>query len=240
MSGYKFRNTYTGGTVTPKKIEDALISFYASDSEKQITDPINEAALISFLELAQRRQIPVLILTSPTLKANKRLIHSMNRIEEIAADYPCCRLVQDFHLSIREIGLNLDDFYDAGHMNRRGAVKFTTWFLEQGFLPDQPEPDYRPVFAYRTESIEQLPDTRGVYRYTMENFDKNARYRFRLGEEVVKDWSKENFCELELNPAKADQLYCDMLPGQYDKEMKKIIQLSLPFMKQNSSKVNAP
>lgn len=48
VSGYKFRNTYTGGTVTPKKIEDALISFYASDSEKQITDPINEAALISF------------------------------------------------------------------------------------------------------------------------------------------------------------------------------------------------
>lgn len=74
----------------------------------------------------------------------------------------------------------------------------------------------------------------------MENFDKNAYYRFRLGGEVVKGWSKENFCELELDPAKADQLYCEMLPGQYDKEMKKIIQLSLPFMKQNSSKVNAP
>lgn len=239
VGGYKFRNTYTGGTAVPGEIEDALVSYYKSDDEKRINDPVNEAALISFLELAQKRGIPVLILTSPALRANKRLVHSMNRIEEIAADYSCCQLVQDFHLSIREIGLNLDDFYDAGHMNRRGAVKFTTWFLEQGLLPGQPEPDYSPVFAYRTESIEQLNDS-GRYCYRMENFDENARYRFRLGAEVVKGWSTENFCELELVPEQADQLYCDMLPGRYDEEPWEIIQLSLPFMKQNSSEVSLP
>lgn len=161
VNGYRFLNTYTGGTVTPGEIADALQSIYASDSKKQIADPVNEAALISFLDLAQEEGVPVLILKSPTLRAGYGFVRGMNRIEEIAADYPCCRLVQDFHLSIREIGLNLEDFYDSGHMNRRGAVKFTTWFLEQGFLPDQPEPNYRPVFAYRTESVEQLFDAGG-------------------------------------------------------------------------------
>ncbi len=239
VNGYIFRNTYTGGTVAPEEIEDALVSLYRTDHEKQIDDPVNEAALISFLELAQERRIPVLIFKSPTLRADKGLVHGMNRIKEIAADYECCQLVQDFHLSIREIGLNLDDFYDSGHMNRRGAVKFTTWFLEQGFLPSQPEPDYSSVFAYRTETIEQM-NGNGWYRYTMENFDRRVKYRFRLGNEVIKDWSTENFCELELDPARADQLYCDMVPVRYDQETRMLFKLSLPFMKQNSSEVSPP
>ena len=144
----------------------------------------------------------------------------------------------DSHLSLVDMSLNLDDFYDGYHLNRRGAVKFTTWFLDRQLLPQQPEPDYEPVFAYRTESVEPLGD--GVYRYTMENFDADAQYRFRLGSETVQDWSSVNFCDVALDPASADKLYCDMLPGDYPEAERQILQLQLPFMKQNASVVNAP
>lgn len=237
VSGYKFRNTYTGGTAAPEQIGDRVSELYAENTGKQLADAVNEAAFIEFLELAQERKIPVMIFKSPTMRAAVNIVSGLKRIEEIAADYPCCLIVKDFHLSIREIGLNLEDFYDSGHLNRRGAVKVTTWFLEQRFLPNQPEPEYDSVFAYRTESVETVRD--GVYRYQMENFDQGAQYQFRLGSEVVKDWSTENFCEVELVPTEADRLRCEMLPAQCPKDQQAVMQLQLPFMKQNDSVIDS-
>ena len=236
VKGYQYRNTYTGGTITPEEVELAFHDMYTTGDNLSLLSTKNKTAFTEFLEIVQKLNIPFMIIKSPTLAPSPVYVSRMCRIEEIATKCSSCIGVLDSHLFLTDMSLCLEDFYDNFHLNRRGSVKFTTWFLNQQFLPQQPQPDYSKVFAYRTESVEPLED--GNYRYTMENFDSGTQYRFRLGSETVQDWSSVNSIDLPLAPKEASKLSCDMLPANCTDAERAVLQLQLPFMKQNASVVD--
>lgn len=235
VRGFRFRNNYTGGTVSPDKIAQYFIEAYenAAPPPASALEPWSEKSFVQFLKLAQQHDIPVMIYKSPILSESRATVNAMRRIRAIAEDYPCCVFVEDTNASMNRMDLALSDFYDNSHLNRRGAVKFTTWFLNEKLIPNQPEPDYSQVFFYQSESVEPLGDD--VYRYRMTAFGEDVLYRFRLDNKIIQDWSNVNHIDVALDPEGNGTLRCEMVRGDVPPKERSKNLLNLRFMKQNAS-----
>lgn len=235
VSGYRYRNSFTDGVGDPSSVADACRQIYSSgDYTVEVYDEVCEKAYIEFLELAEENGISVIIASAPTLEASR--CGALVRMKEIAEEYSCVKEFRDFNLSLDKINLTLEDFYDSSHLNRRGASKFTRYFLEQMIIPKQPTPDFFKVFAYDTEYVKSLGNK--LNRFTMKAYGDGVKYCFYLDGEIIKPWSNENFVDLELEPEEADRISVAMAPP--DATFKNIdeVQLKLRFMNQNDSIVN--
>ena len=90
VKGYQFRNTYTGGTSTPAEVETAFRKYYSEEKNAYLTERRNEDAFIEFLEIMQEKEIPFIVLKTPTLAPSPSWIRGMSRIEELSKDCSFC------------------------------------------------------------------------------------------------------------------------------------------------------
>ena len=138
------------------------------------------------------------------------------------------------------LALTATDFFDKGHLNRRGAAKFSSYFTEILGEKLGITPDLHRAFAYTDEFI--IPMENGLYQYSMQAIGKEILFRFEVKEgdrlRLIQDWSSSDTVLFSLPPEKADEMVVSMCPTSMwesrDKEG-----LTLSFMTQNKHILNA-
>ena len=235
VKGYQFKNSFTGGKGDIEVVEKKCREIYSDeDTMSEISDPVVAEAYVDFLNLAEQNGIPVIIVKTPTLTTNN--CSAISKMSEIAEGYNCVVDCIDFHMEMSNIGLDIQDYYDESHLNRRGASKFTKYFLEQMIIPGQSKPNFSNVFAYDTEYI--IPLDNGRNRFVMETYGENVQYCFYMDGKKIKDWSDDNFVDVDISIDAASRIRVVMLPEYAISDNKEKLKLSLNFMKQNDSFVD--
>lgn len=248
IKGFRSQNSYAKGISSL----DTVDASYTAEAHALDSNPLliteNEQALLTFLNMAQEKSIPVFIIRSPIAFYDAREVQAQKQIEKIAESYDCVRLVRDLNQEQTEIGLMPEDFYDKTHLNRRGAVKLTEYYINQYLSPAlNVTPNYKNVFFYRTESIEELGGD--TYRYTVEAFGEGVQYRFlkdlstgslleKLDNEkyeLLQDWSTVNYVDSSITAANASKIRAIMLPAGISTDEAATYGLTLNFMPPNRS-----
>lgn len=233
VCGYRKREKYIDDAVDLKQIQNKCKE---SSLKKMSLSEYNEKALKQFLELTNKKGIKVWIYKAPTLKPE--LSGYVEEIRAISSEYDNVDYVDDMQLVMTDIGLDVSDFYDTGHMNRSGAEKFTQYYgrIIQERL--KISGNWDGVFAYESENVEKMAD--GKYRYSMKNYSNECLYRFRLNvnDEIVDetDYSENNtyFSEYDVRENEEVKLYCSMIP-KTDAEAgdRSEARIWLPFMQKS-------
>ncbi len=81
-----------------------------------------------FISIANKYQIPILIVTSPYLRANYEDISFFNALTELCKDFETPYLNLNNHYE--DMNLGLDDFSDPGHLNTHGAIKVSNYLAD--------------------------------------------------------------------------------------------------------------
>lgn len=90
--------------------------------------PKSEKYFRKIIELAQAKQIPIVVVVSPYCVTAEEE-QGFNRAFEIAADYGVDFL--DFNKFYEQTGIHYtDDFSDVGHLNYRGTQKYTQYLAD--------------------------------------------------------------------------------------------------------------
>lgn len=174
----------------------------------------NERAYREMLSLARDRGIEIWVLITPALNQT-HLAGMLQSVIDIGIEYGATH-VDALWEDIEAIGLVPDDFYDAGHLNRKGAEKLTVYYGDIIAPRLDATPDYDRVFSYQTESVEPTED--GRFAYTMENYMPGTQFRFSLLERGAaidtQPFSQDNryLCDRDV---RADSVYAvqvTMLP----------------------------
>lgn len=141
---------------------------------------------------------------------------------------------------MEQMGLALEDFYDDGHLNRRGAEKFTHYFAGEVSAILGIENNWSEYWGYKGETVEELGD--GSFAYRMENYSDETLYRYELREEgkiiEVQEYSENNtfITDIDVRITSSYTLYCSMIPAACVEEGDSCPErIRQSFMKQNSS-----
>lgn len=213
--GHRRQSKVVAGDVSsPKEVQNYYEAEYLTDANEELL-VYQKDAFITFLDITQRNNIPVWIIKSPTLRKNHKAIARMKKIEEITASYENVKAITDFHLQMDKMGIETEDFYDTGHLNQRGASKFTEYLTNMIGEAIGVEPDYSDVFYYKDEYMMQMAD--GTQRYVVECYD-DAQYRFGYtinGKRSWTKWSEDSFFDLPQD-AVVEELSVQILPVEID------------------------
>ncbi len=239
--GYRINSTgqsYATGTLTVEKLQKMAL---CDNTIEELTD-YNKKALIKFLNLAKEKEIKVVLYKAPILYSNS--VGKINEVIRIASEYENVVYAHNYILDMTEIGLETEDFYDYGHLNKRGAEEFTYYFgndiAEQlGFRCD-----WDNAWGYKTEYVSQQED--GMFVYKVECYEENTLYKFRLykGDEGViytQDWSVNNtfVCPLDFRVEEGYLLQFQMIPLECMEEGDACADRKVyVFMKRNACEIN--
>lgn len=236
--GYEAASTaksFATGTKRVEDIESACRAAYSNHELEELAD-YNRDALVEFLDITKQNGINVVLYKAPTMRTDD--FGRVNEVFAIAKDYDNVVLCQDTRCDMLEMGLELEDFYDDGHLNKRGGEKFTYYFGNLLSAELDLPIDWDRVYAYKGEKIECLAD--GQFMYSMENYCTDTLYQFELYKEntlVEKiDFSENNYyvCEIDISNSTEYKLICSMIPTEC-KEQKEACEdyIRVEFMKQN-------
>ncbi len=198
----------------------------------------NEDAFRKMLEMAQEKNIPFYVYKSVIAADNMApLASGCLRIQKIMEEYDNAYWIGDWNSYTDIMQINSDDFYEGGHVNRKGSIKQTFFMMEQLEEIFEIESDMNNVFAYQTESIVKFDQS--MYRYSMTNTLSGTRYSFILYEDGVNmletQFSSNNYIDLPELLHENQSLTCVMIPpdcdeGDYRDVAKKGMRIS--FMKE--------
>ena len=230
--GYQFLNWFAGGDYDSRNIVTGEPADGAAASG--FLDVESQRELRRFLSLAQAHGVEVWLVKTPiagTMFANAL---PMDEAAAIAAEYPdTVTYCRDFGRDLPALSFTSADFFDGGHLNRRGAGKFTRWFAELFGEKLGITVNPQSAFAYADESI--TPASDGLYQYTMQATGENVLYRFELVEEgetqLLQNWSPINTILTPLPPEQAESMVVSMCPANSLTDETTVLTLS--FMTQN-------
>ena len=239
--GYNALETYSACEITIEEMENISRELYEEGKAKELVD-YNKESLEKFLSLTKENGIDVWFFNAPT--AVKATNSSMKIFEEICAQYDHVKYCDNMALEMIEMGLTEEDFYDEGHLNRRGAEKFTQYYSE--ILGERIwgiTPEWDKAFGYKTESVTELEN--GQYCYEMINYSNDCLYMFELRKDGSlvdrQDYSEDNtyICSEDIRFSEEYELYCAMIPAS-DKELENgsPSRIKIPFLKLNASVID--
>lgn len=212
--GYLERKKYQTSDVSIEELQKANQEAY-----KYIRYDVpewNKVALEKFLALAEKEGIEVFVYNAPTKLSDFSAY--MKDIEQICEKYENVKSVEDMHFHMVEMGLEETDFYDGGHLNRRGAEKFTEYYGEQiskYVFGGNITPNWDNVFGYKSESVTEQD---GQFVYQMDNWSEDCLYQFALyqnGKRVdLQNYSENNtyISPIDVRVTEGYKLYCRMIP----------------------------
>lgn len=119
--GYEAASTaksFATGTKRVEDIENACKAAYSNHELEELAD-YNRDALVEFLDITKQNDINVVLYKAPTMRDDD--FGLVNEVFTIAKDYDNVVLCQDTRCDMLEMGLELEDFYDDGHLNKRGG-----------------------------------------------------------------------------------------------------------------------
>lgn len=232
--GYSQRITYATGSLSIEEVMERCQTH--SMSGRALTE-YNMTALRGFLDSAEKQGIIVVLYKAPTMRGSECAY--VRTVFDVGREYENVVLCADFHPSMLKMGLKLEDFYDDGHLNIRGAEKFTYYFASDVSNALGIENDWSDYWGYKGETVEELED--GSFAYLMENYSDETLYRYELleGSKIieVQEYSENNtfIADIDVRVSDSYTLYCSMIPAvcleEGDSCPERIRQ---SFMKQNS------
>jgi len=235
--GYNALETQAFSNVSVQERERECAKSYEEAVCRELT-AYNYESLKKFLKLTEENGIEVWLVNAPNMLSE--ISSAMKYLEEICAEYSHVTYVDDMHFNMVEMGLEEVDFYDEGHLNRRGAEKFTKFFAN---LLAQREfggviPEWNNAFGYETESV--MVTSNGEFCYQMKNYSENCLYRFELRKAGVlidaQDYSEQNnyTTSIDIGTSEEYELYCAMIPtSQGELGNKSPERIKIPFLKLN-------
>ncbi|MDD3336527.1 MAG: hypothetical protein PHI98_13600 [Eubacteriales bacterium] len=190
------------------------------DAERAISDDNTEAwrQLRRFLTLARENNVEVWLVKSPVASRWVGHPNGSDVARKIAEDFEdVVAYCYDFGDNLPELAYTAADFYDGGHLNRRGAVKFTRLFGEVMAQRLGIEPDWTKPFGYRDEQISAI--SADQWRYVMEASGHEVLYRFEVedeagGKALLQDWSEENSVLCNIPPEEANRVVVTICPKE--------------------------
>lgn len=190
------------------------------------------AELRRLLTLARQHQVEVWLVKAPIVERTIPAASELDALAGLMAEFgDTLTWAYDACAELPSLGYTAADFYDSGHLNRRGAVKFTRRFCVLMGAQLQTQPDLQTPFAYRDEQVEPLPD--GTTRWTMTATGPAVQYRFTLDTgEVLQDWSDNPSLLSDLPPEQAGRIKVSMCPRALLSQAD-VYTLTLPFMTAN-------
>ena|GEM_PF-3955077 len=237
--GYKYLNWFAGGDYDSR---NAIVEKNTSSAAPMnLLDLEAQTELRRFFSMAQANGVEVWVVKTPTAISGVSHPSQIDEAAEIAKDYgKTVTFCHDFCDNLPALQFTSADFYDRGHLNRRGAAKFTNWFAEilgekLGLIPN-----FQRAFAYADEQI--IFSHNAMYQYTMKATGEDILYRFELEEEggnrLIQDWSEVNTTLALLPPDQAERMVVSMCPAARF-EACETEGLTLAFMMQNRYVINA-
>lgn len=159
------------------------------------------SVLRSFFSLCNENDIEVWLYGAPLANYYPGYLSQAMCIKKLGEEYGV-KYFDEFGDKLLDIGLNTEDFYDAGHLNRRGAAKFTEYYANIIAERLNKTVDFEKSFFYKSESLEQLEN--GKTRCTIDLYgDRGAWFKFVEtydGEKVSEtDWAHESFFDTALD-----------------------------------------
>ena len=122
------RDPYKGYVFLPAKEESFPRPAVGHITECAPLDRKNEYWLRRIITLCREEGVALWLVKTPSnLEAAEKAL--VNTVERIAAEYGVP--FADFNESYEEIGLAPELFFDAHHMDARGAAQFTSWFAQR-------------------------------------------------------------------------------------------------------------
>lgn len=230
--GYNARNTFAGGS---RSIQD-MENLYKESKESQKITEYCENDLRELLEIAKDRGIFVVLYKAPAISGVKT--ERVNEVFRIASEYSNVVFMENYCDDMTDIGLNIDDFYDGGHLNRRGGAKFTIYFAKQLESRLGLECNWSNARGYKGESVIELGENK--YRYEMEVFGDDMVFQYSLykGKERIdrQAYSVCPYYDTSIDVLHSDEyhLYCSIIPSDRIEEGDACTQrVYTAFMKQN-------
>ena len=154
----------------PVNIQDVERRYRESAGTRQIANTQADYKYMEkILQLAQKKEIPVYLIKCPIASFSVVNSDIMLDLTVLSENYPVVKVIHDYNLNLNEIGLTQNDFYDGGHLNNLGAVKFTEYLTRDIGQWFGIEPDFSRVGWFSGECCEPLSD--GMYRYTVDLYD---------------------------------------------------------------------
>lgn len=229
----KTANSYATGTALVLNIENEA----KNNLTQTALTTYNEAALREFLDITEKNNIKVVLYKAPLMRTME--FGLMASVFEIAAEYDNVIACENYCAVMTDMGLELEDFYDTGHLNKRGGEKFTVYMANNLATLLGYDADWSDVWGYKGECAQQLSD--GTWQYSIENYTSATLYQFTLqkGRDVIQkqEYSANNTFLTDININESDdyQLYCAMIPeeclGEGDQCPERV---NISFMKQNT------
>lgn len=152
----------------------------------------NQQALERIIELSEELDFEIWMIVAPVAHYAEGYRQDMRRLYAVSQSCERITLFDNGMQQLSAIGLTAGDFADAGHLNRRGAQKYTRHVL--GLLAGRYgiQPDTASVLAYQNESAVRAD---GAVRLEMECWG-DALYQFcyndGAGRAVESGFSAEN------------------------------------------------
>lgn len=239
IEGYMFSiSSHATGSVDIAQIAASYLKAYANDTYTPKLTEENKAALQEFLEICDSHHIEVWIIKAPTVQQTHS--DTIKELKAFTKDYPCVTMLTDTHPDMEKMGLTVEDFYDNGHLSRRGSIKFTEYFISLYAQKTNTTPDFTNVFFYRDEQIEQLSS--GQYRWQMRFFGENV-YRFELEDEtgkrtILKDFSETDFVILPFGQSIKTNVIVTAMPRKAYLQNDFSQTMRVSFMQQNTCVLN--
>lgn len=155
--------SYRYGSIENIAIEDA-----ATISEKAEIYEKEEKYLIKIIELCEEKEIPLVLITTPTVsRISEQPFY--NSVNEIAQQYGL--EYYNFNLLDEETGFNVNDYWtDGSHINTNGARKISGYLGEK--LKDKYElPDHRADEGYDSWNVNAVNIQNNYLRQITESKD---------------------------------------------------------------------
>lgn len=232
--GYSSTDNYATGSMPISTIVDAANNEYQEES----LTTYNEAALREFFEITQKKGIKVILYKAPVMRLS--ILGPMKSVFNIAKEYDNVVTCIDSLKYMDAIGIELEDFHDSGHLNRRGGEKFT-YYMANTLAPVMGyDCSWLGIWGYKGESVKQLLD--GDWEYTAENYDEDTLYRFELykNDELIEsqDYSTNNtfIYSDDIRTMEEYDLFFHMIPSECLEEGDSCSEhICFSFMKPNES-----
>lgn len=140
-------NSFATGSLEIAQIEERILSF---EDEMALAN-YNEKALREFLALTRDKGIQVVLYKAPVVRTGESGF--IRTVFDIAKEYDNVVYMSDYRQHMTEMGLSLEDFYDHGHLNKRGGELFTVYFANDIAKALSLECDWSEAWGYKGESI---------------------------------------------------------------------------------------
>ncbi|MBR3874555.1 MAG: hypothetical protein IKJ26_10375 [Clostridia bacterium] len=172
--------------------------------------PANQQALNRIIALSEEQDFELWLIVAPIAHYAEEYRQAMQQLYAISQNCDRITLFDNSMEQLEAIGLTARDFYDAGHLCRRGSEKYTQHMI--GLLASHYgiQPDYSHILAYRTEDTVLCEDGLQLH---MECYG-DALYQF-----LYPDANEKNY-ETNWSPENTITLPADILPETVTVRMK--------------------